>query len=95
MENKSKVGKANIKAGKKAGARTVASIDNSADGGNKLIDQPISLTGLAFAALTAANCAGNSNFTFSEKIPLSAIISTLNKFFAIFTAFANTTLKKK
>ena len=54
--DKDSVSGANIEADKKAGVKTIASTDNSTDDGGKVTDQHVGLAGLAFAALTAANC---------------------------------------
>lgn len=93
--NKGRVDKANIERDKKTGARAVVSTDNSTDDGDKLTDQYAGLTSLLFPALTIANCAGNSNLAISKKTSSGAAISTFDEFFAIFSALANTTLKKK
>ena len=87
--DKGSVGKADIKTYKKIDAETVASTDNSADGGNKVTDQHADLADLMFAALATVNCADNSNLT------VLAAITTSGKFLAIFATLANITLEKK
>ena len=93
--NKGGIGGADIEAGKKADVEAVVSTDNSADSGDKITDQYAGLIGLAFAALTTANCANNSNLAIPEETPSIAATSTSNEFLATFATFANTTLKKK
>ena len=47
-----------------------------------------------FAALITTNYVSNFNLVISKEISLGTIISTSNKFLAIFAALTNTTLKK-
>ena len=89
------LGRADIEAGKKAGAGAVTSIDNSTNDGNKVTDQYADLAGLAFAALAAANCANNSNLAVPEEISLDPATSTSDGFFATFATLANTTLERE
>ena len=93
--NKSKTGGASIETKKKAAAGDIANTDNSANGGGKVTDQCAGLTDLAFAALAAANYAGNSNLVVPEKTPLGAATSIFDEFFTIFAAFANIILERK
>lgn len=93
--NKSEVGKANIKVGKKANARAIASIDNNAASGNKVINWYIHLVNLAFTAIAAANYVSDFNLIVSKKTFLGIIISTFNNFIITFAVLANTILIKK
>lgn len=92
--NKDKVGEINIEADKKAGIRALTSIDNSIDSDGKVINWYANFTILAFAILTAANCAGDYNFADLKKTPLDVAASTFDKFIAIFATHVNTILEK-
>lgn len=90
--NKGSMSRADIETGRKAGAGAVASTNNNADGGGKVTDEQAGFTDLAFATFTTAD---NSNPNVSKEATSGAAISTFNKFFAIFAALVNTTLKRK
>ena len=93
--NKAGVGQADTKAGKKASAEPVASIDNNAACGGKVIGQNVGLVGLVFAVLAFANCDENSNLAIFEKTLLDFATSIIDEFFATFAAIANTTLERE
>ena len=93
--NKCIMGEAEIKAGKNASAKNVTSINNSADGGRKIINQYVGFTSLVFATLTAANYADISNLTIPESTPPGTITTTSDEFLATFATLFNTTLGKK
>lgn len=61
--NKRGVGGIDIEVGKKVRAKAIASTENNADGGSKIIDQHASFVSFAFITFAIANCANNSNVT--------------------------------
>lgn len=89
-----KINKANIKANKKTPRRTVTRTYYSVYSVGKVTNQYAEVASLAFGILAIANCNSNSHLAISKITLLDAAISTLDKFFAIFAAFANITLKK-
>lgn len=94
---KGKVNGFNIKVSKKANTKASASIDSSSDGDSDSwpTDQHADLRSVAIAALAIIDNAEDFDLATADRPSLGAATSIFDGVFAVFAAFANTTLEKK